>query len=45
MFFVVVVFHRAYCIQAKTIFEGHSRNTRKKNTAKLLQGLQAHTTK
>ena len=37
-------FHRAYCIEAKTIFEGRSRNTRK-NTAKLLQGLQARITK
>ena len=27
--FVVVVLHRAYCIEAKTIFEGRSRNTRK----------------
>ena len=42
--FVVVVFHRAYCIEAKTIIESRSRNTRK-NTAKLLQGLQAHITK
>ena len=40
----VVVFHRAYCIEAKTFFEGRSRNTRK-NTAKLLQGLQARITK
>ena len=27
--FVVVVLHRAYCIEAKAIFEGRSRNTRK----------------
>ena len=39
--FAVVVFHR---VEAKTIFEGRLRNTRK-NTAKLLQGLQARITK
>ena len=42
--FVVTVFHRAYCIEAKTIFEGRSRNTWE-NTAQLLQGLQACITK
>ena len=44
MFVVVVVFHRRYCIEAKTISEGCSRNTRT-STAKLLQGLQARITK